>query len=129
MSKFFLPEVACNDTVYLSYFLTNRYLVFIISSCLILFSCIRISQGGSMGFFRANTFQVWALTTSPSIKIWKNYRLSCKDKDEKLLWSELKWHQNCHCNEMTPLPNLRVVIYLGTENYFSKIVHGNFFLL
>ena len=51
-----------------------------------------------------------------------------KDKDENLLWSGLQWHRSCHSNEMTPLPILLASVFFGTENYFSKIVCGSFFL-
>ena len=60
-----------------------------------------------MGFFGANTFQAWALTTSLSIKTGKITSSAVLDKDENLLWSGLQWHQSCHNNEMTPLLNLR----------------------
>ena len=50
------------------------------------------------------------------------------DKDENLLWSGLQWHRSCHSNEMTPLPILLASVFFGTENYFSKIVCGSFFL-
>ena len=35
------------------------------------------------------------------------------DKDENLSWSRLQWHQSCHSNEMTPLPILLEVVFLG----------------
>ena len=50
------------------------------------------------------------------------------EKDETLLWSELRRHRSCHSNEMTPLPILLAAIYLGTGNCSSKIVYWSFFL-
>ena len=50
------------------------------------------------------------------------------DKNENLLWSGLQWHWSCHGNEMTLLPILLAVVYLGTENCSSKIIHWSFFL-
>ena len=68
-----------------------------------------------MGFFGANTFQAWALTTSLSIKTGKITSSAVLDKDENLLWSGLQWHQSCHNNEMTPLPNLRAATVVNQE--------------
>ena len=45
------------------------------------------------------------------------------DKDENLIWSGLQWHQNCHSNEMTPLPIILAAILL-TGNCSYKFVHG-----
>ena len=50
------------------------------------------------------------------------------DKDENLLWSRLQWHRSFHSNEMTPLPILLEVVFLGPGNCSSKIVDGSFFL-
>ena len=51
-----------------------------------------------------------------------------EDKDGDLLWSGLQWHQSCHRNEMTPLPILLAAVFLGTWKFYSKMVHGSFFL-
>ena len=48
------------------------------------------------------------------------------DKDENLLWSGLQWHRSWHRgNEITPLPILLTVVFLGTGSCSSKIVLSN----
>ena len=82
-------------------------------------------KGGSIGFFRIDTFQVWAETTCNK-DLEKVSATAVLDKDENLLWSGLQWHRNCHSNEMTPLLFYLCPYFSAVETVFSKSLTGTF---
>ena len=72
---------------------------------------------GSMGVFRVNTSQVWALTKSLLTTIWKNYNHSYNN--ENLFWSGLQWHRRWHSNEMTPFLILLAAVQPSSKGSLS----------
>ena len=82
-------------------------------------------KGDWIGFFRIDTFQVWAETTCNK-DLEKVSATAVLDKDENLLWSGLQWHRNCHSNEMTPLLFYLRPYFSAVETVFSKSLTGTF---
>ena len=76
---------------------------------------------GSTQFFGYNTSQVWTLTTSPLTKLYnrKTITITVSVKDENFLWLVFYWHRSCHCNIVTSLPVLLLVLFLGSGRFFS----------
>ena len=83
-------------------------------------------KGDWIGFFRIDTFQVWAETTCNK-DLEKVSATAVLDKDENLLWSGLQWHRNCHSNEMTPLLFYLRPYFSAVETAFPKSFTETFF--
>ena len=73
------------------------YVIFVLA--LWFFEDSKFCYGGSTGFFRGDTSQVWALTTSAWVNIWEKLVTTTEFyKDENFLWSGLYCNRSRHGN-------------------------------
>ena len=70
--------------------------------------------------FRGDTSQVWALITSPWVKIWKKITTTVLNKDENFLRYGFYCNRSHHGNVTTPLRFLFIFVFPCTRSSFFK---------
>ena len=63
---------------------------------------------------------LWALITSPWVKIWKKVSTTVLYKDENFLWYGFYCNRSRHGNVTTPLRLLFIFVFLCTRSFFKQ---------